>query len=127
MGVKVALSGLIMGLLLLGVQAGQSVLSQIPRATPIPLAPAHGTIPGWLHTDGTWIVDAKNHPIRLASVNWYGAEGATFVPGGLDRRPYMDIFAQSNPRTPRAWQQSIRWRYGSRRPESAASESRSPV
>ena len=92
MGVKVALSGLIMGLLLLlSVQAGRSVLSQIPRATPIPLAPAHGTIPGWLHTDGTWIVDAKNHPIRLASVNWYGAEGATFVPGGLSNRRYMDI------------------------------------
>jgi endoglucanase len=44
-----------------------------------------------LHTAGTRIVDAKNRPIRLASVNWYGAEGPTFVPGGLDRRPYMDI------------------------------------
>src|SRR5438270_229944 len=47
--------------------------------------------PGWLHTDGTWIVDANNHPVRLASVNWYGAEGGTFVPGGLSNRPYMDI------------------------------------
>jgi endoglucanase len=57
----------------------------------LPLAAPRGTIPGWLHTAGTRIVDAKNRPIRLASVNWYGAEGATFVPGGLDRRPYMDI------------------------------------
>ena len=58
---------------------------------PIPLAPAHGTIPGWLHTDGTWIVNAQNRHVRLASVNWNGAEGPDFVPGGLDRRPYMDI------------------------------------
>ena len=62
-----------------------------PTARPLPLAPPSGTVPGWLHTDGTWIVDGKYRPIRLASVNWYGAEGATFVPGGLDRRPYMDI------------------------------------
>jgi endoglucanase len=62
-----------------------------PTARPLPLAPPRGTIPSWLHTDGTRIVDAAGHPIRLASINWYGAEGATFVPGGLANRPYMDI------------------------------------
>ena len=29
--------------------------------------------------------------MTLASVNWYGAEGPDFIPGGLDKRPYMDI------------------------------------
>lgn len=59
--------------------------------SPLPLAPAHGAIPGWLHTAGTRIVDAHGRTVRLAAVNWYGAELTDFVPGGLDTRPYMSI------------------------------------
>jgi endoglucanase len=58
---------------------------------PLALAPTKGVIPGWLHTTGTTIVDANGRPIRLAAVNWYGAESTDFVPGGLAYRPYMDI------------------------------------
>ncbi len=57
----------------------------------LPLAPARGALPGWLHTQGTTIVDAYGRPVRLAAVNWYGAESNDFVPGGLAYRPYMDI------------------------------------
>src|SRR5438046_8223309 len=60
-------------------------LRPTPTARPLPLAPPRGIIPGWLHTDGTRIVDATNHPIRLASINWYGAEGAPSFPAGIGR------------------------------------------
>jgi len=62
-----------------------------PIAPPLSLAPARGLAPGWLHTDGTTIVDAYGRPVRLAAVNWYGAESLDFVPGGLAYRPYMTI------------------------------------
>ena len=60
-------------------------------AAPLPVAPLHGAIPGWLHTDGTRIVDAGGHTVRLVAVNWYGAETPDFVPGGLAYRPYINI------------------------------------
>ncbi len=54
--------------------------------------PTHVTpIPGWLHTDGTRIVDAHGRTVRLVAVNWYGAESTDYVPGGLDRLPYTAI------------------------------------
>lgn len=62
-----------------------------PQSPPLPLAPAHGTLPGWLHTSGTSIADAADHPVRLAAVNWNGFELSGLVPGGLDYRPYMSI------------------------------------
>lgn len=58
---------------------------------PIPLAPPHGALPGWLHTDGTRLLDARGHTVRLSAVNWYGAEGPDFVPGGLAYRPFTSI------------------------------------
>ena len=66
-----------------------------PTATPLPTTPA--ALPtavtplDWLHTAGTRVVDAQGRTVTLASVNWYGAEGPDFIPGGLDQRPYMDI------------------------------------
>jgi endoglucanase len=35
------------------------------------------------HLGGRWIVDRSGNRVKLASVNWYGAEQADFVPGGL--------------------------------------------
>lgn len=46
--------------------------------------------PGYLSTSGRWIVAPKlavvghQHRVKLASVNWYGAEEADFVAGGLN-------------------------------------------
>jgi len=51
------------------------------------------TVPTWLHTDGTSVVDTADLPVHLAGLNWYGAEEQDFVVGGLDYRPYQDILA----------------------------------
>lgn len=39
-----------------------------------------------LQTKNGQIVDRHDHPTKLASVNWYGAESAGFVPSGLDKQ-----------------------------------------
>jgi endoglucanase len=50
-------------------------------------APAGGaaaTVPALpLRTESRWIVDANGRRFKLGGVNWYGAESATFTPGGL--------------------------------------------
>jgi endoglucanase len=38
-------------------------------------------------------MDGRGHRVKLASVNWFGAESAEFVVGGLDRQP-LDRIAQ---------------------------------
>jgi endoglucanase len=44
-----------------------------------------------LHTRGRWIVDRRDRRVKLASVNWFGAESAEFVVGGLDKQPLAKI------------------------------------
>src|ERR1019366_2315772 len=36
-----------------------------------------------IHTAHHWIVDAKGHRVKLAGVNWYGADNLEFSVGGL--------------------------------------------
>jgi aryl-phospho-beta-D-glucosidase BglC (GH1 family) len=43
------------------------------------------------HTKGRHILDALGNPIKLASINWYGASDSDFVPGGLDVRHRDEI------------------------------------
>lgn len=58
------------------------------------LAPAATAAPAaGLRASGTSIVDARGHTVKLASVNWFGAESAEFVVGGLDRQP-LDRIAE---------------------------------
>ncbi|KAJ6107243.1 hypothetical protein N7523_008566 [Penicillium sp. IBT 18751x] len=45
------------------------------------------------HTKGRHILDARGTPIKLASINWYGASDIDFVPGGLEVR-HRDEIAQ---------------------------------
>ncbi len=73
------------------IPAPPPVPTPLPTPPGVPLAPAHGTVPGWLHTAGTQIVAADGHPVRIKAVNWYGANYTDYVPGGLSKRPYMDI------------------------------------
>ena len=57
-------------------------------------ARASGHVPGVklpLHTQGRWIVDRHGERVKLASVNWFGAESAEFVVGGLDKQPLSHI------------------------------------
>ena len=44
-----------------------------------------------LHTSRHQILDAKNHPVRLASANWYGFDQKEFVAGGLDHATLVQI------------------------------------
>lgn len=54
----------------------------------LPLVPGTATAAPWgLRTSGTSIVDESGHRVKLASVNWFGAESGEFVVGGLDRQP----------------------------------------
>jgi endoglucanase len=46
-----------------------------------------------LQTSGGSIVDSHGKPVKLASVNWYGAESPDLVPSGLDVRP-VDAIAE---------------------------------
>jgi aryl-phospho-beta-D-glucosidase BglC (GH1 family) len=68
------------------------------------------------HAKGRHIFDAKGIPLKLASLNWYGASDTDFVPGGLEvqhrdaiaalirdlgfnsvRLPYADEIVMNNP------------------------------
>lgn len=44
-----------------------------------------------LHTSGPYIVDANNHRVRLKAANWYGAESADYVVGGLQTATLSSI------------------------------------
>jgi endoglucanase len=46
-----------------------------------------------LRTDGRWIVDARGRRVKLAGVNWYGAEERDMVVGGLDHQPLDRVAA----------------------------------
>jgi endoglucanase len=47
-----------------------------------------------LHTSGAAIVDAKNKPVKLRLVNWYGAESPDFVVGGLKYQSVTEIIGE---------------------------------
>ena len=47
-----------------------------------------------LHTSGRWILDAGGHRVKLAGVNWYGAEQLDGVPAGLQCQSADAIAAQ---------------------------------
>lgn len=47
-----------------------------------------------LKTSDYRIVDSKAHPVRLASVNWYGFDEGEYVAGGLDHASLDEIVSQ---------------------------------
>src|SRR5947209_5272008 len=57
-----------------------------------PLNQKRGTGP-W-HTHGAQILDANNHLMRIAGINWFGFETQTFVVHGLQDRNYKDMLNQ---------------------------------
>ena len=60
-----------------------------PRPPPAPAAAV--TLP--LSTQARWIVDAAGRRVKLACVNWAGADQRDFVAGGLDRQPVERVAA----------------------------------
>jgi len=49
-----------------------------------------GIAPGFLHTDGSQIVDSAGNNVKLTGVNWFGAEGYAFAPQGLWQDSYQN-------------------------------------
>jgi endoglucanase len=49
---------------------------------------------GYWHTSGSQILDAHNHPVRIAGINWFGFETPAFVVHGLNVRSYKDMLNQ---------------------------------
>jgi endoglucanase len=47
-----------------------------------------------LHTSGYQILDATDHPVRLAGANWFGFDQKEFIAGGLDHAPLEAIISQ---------------------------------
>ncbi|MDQ2104198.1 cellulase family glycosylhydrolase [Azospirillum isscasi] len=49
---------------------------------------------GYLHTEGSQIVDSAGNNVKLTGVNWFGAEGYAFAPQGLWQDSYKSIMDQ---------------------------------
>jgi endoglucanase len=64
----------------------------LPTATAGPAPDAGIRFP--LHVKGASIVDARGKPVKLAMVNWYGAESPDFVVGGLAYQPIGTIIRE---------------------------------
>lgn len=62
-----------------------------PRSLAASAGSVLARVPTWLHADGVRIARADGTEIRLAGMNWYGAEEQDFVVGGLDFQPYTEI------------------------------------
>jgi endoglucanase len=60
-------------------------------AAPAPPTAVAPHLPGALHTDGRYVVDAAGKRVKLVGVNWSGAETPAFVVGGLDVRPLDEL------------------------------------
>jgi endoglucanase len=49
---------------------------------------------GYWHTGGSQILDSGNNPVKIAGVNWFGLETASFAPNGLWARGYKEMMDQ---------------------------------
>ena len=54
----------------------------------------HAIADGYLHTEGSQIVDSAGNNVKLTGVNWFGAEGYAFAPQGLWQDSYQHIMDQ---------------------------------
>lgn len=87
------LIGSIVILLTLLVASGVSVVLRLNSTNSTrPATTNLGT--GWWHTDEAQILDARNQPVRIAGVNWFGFETGNYVAHGLWARDYKDMLNQ---------------------------------
>ncbi|MBI5030926.1 MAG: cellulase family glycosylhydrolase [Chloroflexi bacterium] len=54
----------------------------------------HASGSGYWHTNGNQILDSNNRPVRIAGINWFGMETASYAPHGLWSRDYKDMLNQ---------------------------------
>jgi len=55
---------------------------------------SNGIADGYLHTEGSQIVDSAGNNVKLTGVNWFGAEGYAFAPQGLWTDSYQNMMDQ---------------------------------
>ena len=55
---------------------------------------ATGIADGYLHTEGSQIIDSAGNAVKLTGVNWFGAEGYAFAPQGMWLDSYQNIMDQ---------------------------------
>ncbi len=72
-----------MGRDLAAAEAATVDLSTSDSGAPLPALP--------LRTQGRFILDAKGQRLKLAAVNWYGAEEKDYVVAGLDLAPLPEL------------------------------------
>jgi endoglucanase len=84
-----------MDLLLTLVQTSTAALllwiALAPGIMPKPAMPQPQRGEGHWRTNGNQILDASDHPVRIAGINWYGFETANGAPGGLDLQDYKAV------------------------------------
>ncbi len=56
--------------------------------------PARAQASGFLHTDGSSLVNAQGNPVVLTGINWFGLETESFAPHGLWARNWESILDQ---------------------------------
>jgi len=49
---------------------------------------------GYWHTNGSQILDSNNQPVKIAGINWFGIETASYAPHGLWSRGYQEMMDQ---------------------------------
>lgn len=49
---------------------------------------------GYFHTQGNQLLDANNHVVKIAGVNWFGFESSNYAPHGLWTRGYKEMMDQ---------------------------------
>lgn len=54
----------------------------------------YGTGSGFLHTQGARLYAANGQPVRLTGLNWFGFEGPSRIPYGLDKRSLGSLLDQ---------------------------------
>ncbi len=82
-----------------GLFTAGSATAPAPNPAPAPSTPtvpetAPSTGSGYLHTEGSQIVDSAGNNVKLTGVNWFGAEGYAFAPQGLWQDSYRNIMDQ---------------------------------
>ncbi|WP_203073609.1 Calx-beta domain-containing protein [Falsiroseomonas ponticola] len=87
------------GVIVDGTGVGTIVNNDLPRiaiadATATEGDPGAQGMVGVLSTSGRDIVDATGQAVKIAAVNWFGMEGTTFAPHGLDVRNWRDMMDQ---------------------------------
>lgn len=77
---RVGLAGMVAATLLAGCVAPVTTLAAPGTSS---TTAASSTLPGWLHTSGSKIVDASGHTVTIRAVNWFGLETSNCAPHGL--------------------------------------------